>query len=100
MGIKIIKGKERFFFETNKDDLEDARSYFPDSSTFMNEGLGRDISRSCAKVFSRIKTVEYTNVNSSSVLMEEYRRILYYALMFRQGKRYDPKTFVRPDFKV
>jgi len=100
MGLKLVRDEERFVFETGqeKDDLEDARRYFGDAPALMINGLGYNISKETAgDYFNRIKRGKHPTHKTSSVSVEDWRKILYYAFKYIEGEKYKPKKFVRPE---
>ncbi len=102
MGVKLIHCRERFVFETNdeKETLEKARNYFGESSTLLNKGLDYKIStKSAGSRFSRLKRGKNKKTGRvSSISIENWRRAQEYALRYDKKERYEPETFVRPDF--
>jgi hypothetical protein len=103
MGIKLVRSRKRFIVETGKEEeiLENARTYFGEASTLLNVGLGYKISkRNASSFFNKIKRGKNLDmgVSLSSISIRDWKRTKEYASRADRGERYDPETFVRPEF--
>jgi len=88
---KIICGKERYVVETDeeKEDLEDARSYFRSIRDLLNRGLDYHI-KTKSSLFSLAMSGRYR------FSLENWRRIKIYAERSRRGETFYPSTFTTP----
>lgn len=96
MGLKTIKGEERFVFETEEERsiLDKARNYFQSSKLLLHECGYKTSTRSSAGIFGKIRNGKESDGRIRAISVESFKKIQDYASRFDEGERYDSNIFI------